>query len=172
MPNLDFEVCDGKTFRDLCAEVINRSTSKKDQLDTLFSDIRGHIKSPNDAQAFFPRLKELLEVGIKNDEQIIKLTAILQKLQSTQIETSGGETGILTAEEKEQLLQNSVKDQLNDIKNAVDKRDVPKETNEQKNASGQDVTNAVPSPVNPGEHKNTSGESVPNTTIPVPNIIS
>lgn len=125
--NLDFEVCDGKTFRDLCAEVINRSTSKKDQLDTLFSDVRGHIKNVNDAAVFLPRLKELLEVGIKNDEQIIKLTAILQKLQSTQLETSGGEDGILSDSEKEQLLQNVAKEQLKDIKKIIENPDVPKD---------------------------------------------
>ena len=128
MANLDFEVCNGKTFRDLCKEVVDRSQSKKDQLDTLFSDIRGHIKSPNDAAVFIPRLKELLEVGIKNDEQIIKLTSILQKLQSTQIETNGGDSGMLSEEEKEQLLQNSVKEQLKDIERTVKVSDVPLDT--------------------------------------------
>lgn len=126
MANLDFEVCDGKSFRDLCKEVIDRSQSKKDQLDTLFSDVRGHIKNINDAQAFLPRIKEILEVGIKNDEQIIKLASILQKLQSTQIESSGGEDGMLTDEEKEQLLKNVAKDQIKDIKKTIDTPDVPK----------------------------------------------
>lgn len=126
--NLDFDVAEGKTFRDLCGEIIKRSTSKKDQLDTLFSDVRGHIKNANDAAVFLPRLKELLEVGIKNDEQIIKLTAILQKLQSTQLETSGGEDGILSDSEKEQLLQNVAKEQLKDIKKMVETPDVPKGT--------------------------------------------
>lgn len=123
--NLDFEVAEGKTFRDLCGEVIRRSTSKKDQLDILFSDVRGHIKNVNDAAVFLPRLKELLEVGIKNDEQIIKLTAILQKLQSTQLETSGGDDGLLSDEEKKQLIENAVKEQVKDIKTTVDTLDVP-----------------------------------------------
>jgi hypothetical protein len=127
MANLDFEVCDGKTFRDLCKDVLDRSQSKKDQLDTLFSDCRGHIKNVNDAAVFLPRLKELLEVGIKNDEQNIKLIAILQKLQSTQLETSGGEDGILSDADKEQLLQNVAKEQLKDIKKTVDSNDIPKD---------------------------------------------
>lgn len=118
--NLDFEVCDGKTFRDLCKEILDRSQSKKDQLDTLFSDVRGHIKGINEAQVFLPRLKELLEVGVKNDEQIIKLTAILQKLQSTQIEATGGEDGTLTDSEKEELLRNIAKTSVKDIKKDVD----------------------------------------------------
>jgi len=126
MANLDFEVYDGKTFRDLCKEVIERSQSKKDQLDTLLSDVRGHIQNKNDAVVFLPHLKQILEVGIKNDEQIIKLTSVLQKLQSTQLETSGGEDGILSDEEKEQLLKNAVKEEIKVIKKTVETPDVPK----------------------------------------------
>jgi len=126
MANLDFEVCDGKSFRDLCKEIVDRSQSKKDQLDTLLSDVRGHIKNVNDAATFLPRIKELLEVGIKNDEQIIKLVGVLQKLQSTQLETSGGSDGLLTDEEKDQLLQNALNKEIKDIKKVVENSDVPK----------------------------------------------
>lgn len=119
MPSLDFEIFEGKTFRDLCKDVITRSESKKDQLDTLLADCRGHIKNINDAQVFLPRIKELLEVGIKNDEQLIKLSSVLQKLQSTQLETSGGEDGMLSEDEKEQLLKNSLREEIKDIQKNV-----------------------------------------------------
>lgn len=120
MINNDFEICDGTTFRDICKEVIDRSQSKKNQIDTLFSDIRGHIKNINDAQVLLPRIKELLDVGVKNDEQLIKLATVVQKLQSTQLESSGGENGLLTDEEKEQLMQNIAKASVVDIKTEVD----------------------------------------------------
>ena len=124
MPNigLNFDVCDGKTFRDLCKDVIDRSQSKKNQIDTLITDIRALIKGPNEAQAFLPRVKEFLEVGIKNDEQIIKLAAVVQRLQSTQLEASGGDTAGLYEEEKEQLMKMKMEELANikDIKNEVD----------------------------------------------------
>lgn len=126
MPNLDFEVCDGKSFRDLCKDVIDRSQSKKDQLDTLLSEVRGYIKTANDVAVYLPRVKELLEVGIKNDEQIIKLTSILQKLQSTQLESSGGNDGLLSDDDKEQLLKNIAKTEIKDIKTTVDSLTVVK----------------------------------------------
>ena len=51
MPNLlDFDVYDGKTFCDLCKDVVDRSESKKNQIDTLVTDIRGMIKGVNEAQ--------------------------------------------------------------------------------------------------------------------------
>lgn len=106
--NLDFEVCDGKTFRDLCQDIVDRSQSKKDQIDSIFSELRGHIKNPADIQAFLPLIKDFLEVGIKNDEQLIKLTGIIQKLQSTQLEATGGESGLLSEEDKEKILKNSI----------------------------------------------------------------
>jgi len=113
---MDFEVCDGTTFRDLCADVINRSQTKKNQLDSLFTDVRSYIKNVNDAQVFLPQIKEFIDSGIKNDEQLIKLAAVLQRLQSTQIDVSGGEPVGLTDEEKEQLIQNLSADKLNKIK--------------------------------------------------------
>ena len=106
MADLDFEVYGGKTFKDLCKDVVERSMSKKDQIDIMISDLRSLIKQPNDVQVFIPRIKELLEVGVKNDEQLIKLAAVVQRIASTQIEVSGGEGVGLTEEEKAQLLKN------------------------------------------------------------------
>lgn len=105
MADLNFDIFDGKSFQDLCKDVVERSQVKKDMLDTLISDIRNQIKEANDIQVFMPRIKELLEVGIKNDEQLVKLAAVIQRLQSTQLEASGGEVGGLSDAEKEQLLQ-------------------------------------------------------------------
>ena len=118
MPNLDFEIYDGKTFRDLCKDIVDRSQSKKDQVDILITEVRNHIKSGNDVQVYLPRIKELLDVGVKNDEQIIKLASVLQRLQSSQIET-GTDDGMLTDEEKEKLRINSLEN-LNEIKKEVE----------------------------------------------------
>ena len=122
MANLDFDVFEGKSFKDLCKDVVDRSQSKKDQLDTLISDIRTLIKQPNDVQVFMPRIKELLEVGIKNDEQIVKLCAVVQRLQSTQLETTGGDSAGLSEEEKEQLLSAKIREleNIKDIKKEVE----------------------------------------------------
>ena len=115
MANLDFDVCDGKSFRELCKDIITRSQTKKDQLDTLYTEIRSHIKTANDVQAFVPRIKELLDVGVKNDEQLIKLATVVQRLQSTQLEASGGDSAGLTEEEKDQLLEAVASQKIQEI---------------------------------------------------------
>lgn len=119
---MDFEVFSGKSFQDLCKDVVDRSQSKKDQLDTLISDVRAQIKQPNDLQVFMPRIKELLEVGIKNDDQLVKLCAVVQRLQAAQIEATGGDTTGLSEEEKEQLMHAKIREleELKEIKKEVD----------------------------------------------------
>ena len=125
--NIDFEVCDGKSFRDLCKDIVNRSQTKKDQLDTIISDIRGLIKNANDAQVFLPRIKEFLDVGIKNDDQLVKLAAVVQKLQSTQLETGLDASG-LSDEEKEELMRVAASEKITEIKKDVDNIVIPSTT--------------------------------------------
>jgi deoxyribose-phosphate aldolase len=116
MDQLEFEICDGKTFRDLCRDILSRSDSKKNQVDMLYTDMRQHIKDAASALNFVPQLKALIETGIKNDEQLVKLAAILQRLQSTQIEATGGEGTGLSEEDKAQLMR-----EVSDLKKETDK---------------------------------------------------
>ena len=128
--NLDFEVFSGKTFKDLCREVVDRSDNKKMQIDTLIGDLRTLIKGPNDVAQFMPRIKELLEVGVKNDEQLIKLAAVVQRIASTQIEATGGEGAGLTEEDKQKLMKNylDASESLKVIKKETEELPIPKIT--------------------------------------------
>lgn len=125
---MNFEVYGGMSFRDLCKEIVTRSKSKKDQLDTLFTDVRGFITDKSEAIVFLPKLKEFLETGIKNDEQLVKLAAVVQRLQSTQLEASGGDSGGMSDEEKEQLLINAAREKIKEIKKDVDSIIIPTAT--------------------------------------------
>lgn len=128
MSDMDFEIFSGKTFKDICRDIVSRSESKKDQLDTLIGDLRTLIKGPNDVGQFMPRIKELLEVGVKNDEQLVKLAAVVQRIQSAQIEATGGEGAGLTEAEKEKLLKTHLEniEALKAINKATEEIPVPK----------------------------------------------
>lgn len=125
MADMDFEVYAGKTFKDLCREVVERSQNKKDQLDTLIGDLRTLIKGPNDVGQFMPRIKELLEVGVKNDEQLIKLAAVIQRIAAAQIEATGGEGVGLSEAEKEKLLKNHMDDLEASLKSIKTETETP-----------------------------------------------
>ncbi len=105
MDTKDFEIYKGKTFASLCKDIITNSEEKKTQIDVLMTDLRGMIKTVNDAVTVVPLLKEYFDVSERNDEQLIKLAAIIQRMIAgkTGGDGEGGST-LLTEEEKKQLM--------------------------------------------------------------------
>ena len=97
----DFEIFQGKSFKSLCKDIYDRSENKKDQLELLISELRPFIQNIDDAMQVVPKIQSYLEISVKNDEQLVKLAAISQRLQTAKIEKGGGEH--LSDDEKEQL---------------------------------------------------------------------
>ena len=102
----DIEIYKNKKFSDLCKDIVKNSENNRDQLDILISDLRSMIKTANDALMIVPLIKEYLDVQVKNDEQLVKLAAVIQRIMSRQTVGADGEmTGFLTEEEKRQIMQ-------------------------------------------------------------------
>lgn len=103
----DFEIYKGKSFAALCKEIVVNQNEKKDQLDILISELRSLIKGVNDAIVIVPLIRDYLDVGVKNDEQLVKLAAIIQRIISKQNEgTDVGANGFtITDEERKQLME-------------------------------------------------------------------
>lgn len=102
----DIEIFKGKNFSDLCKDIVKNSEEKKNQIDILITDLRDMIKTVNDATMIVPLLKEYFDVGVRNDEQLIKLAAIIQRLMSGKVgaDSDGGGGMLLTEEERKQLM--------------------------------------------------------------------
>jgi hypothetical protein len=62
------------------------------------------IKNASDATVVMPLIKDILDVSIKNDDHLVKLTAIVQRYISTK-QTITGADSLLSDEEKQQLLR-------------------------------------------------------------------
>ena len=101
---LDFEIYKGKTFGNLCKDIVKNSENKKDQIDILISELRTLIKTVNDAVIIVPLIKDYYDVGVRNDEQLVKLAAVVQRLVSKGEQTGEGGNLILSEDEKKQLL--------------------------------------------------------------------
>lgn len=111
----DIEIYKGKSFSDLCKDIVKNSEEKKNQIDILITDLREMIKTINDATMIVPLLKEYFDVGVRNDEQLIKLAAIIQRLM---VNKGGGEEGgamMLTEDERKQLM-NTIEETAKAIK--------------------------------------------------------
>ena len=101
----DIEIFKGKNFSDLCKDIVKNSEEKKTQIDILITDLRDMIKTINDATMIVPLLKEYFDVGVRNDEQLIKLAAIIQRIMGGKGGSEGeGGSMLLTDEERKQLM--------------------------------------------------------------------
>ena len=103
----DTELFKGKTFSDIMSDIYNNSKKKDRQLKLLIAQLEPLVKNINDATVVVPLIKEYMEVSVKNDEQIVKLAAIVQRMmKDANSDEMGGGLG-LSDEEKKQLLENA-----------------------------------------------------------------
>lgn len=121
MDNLDKIIFGKKKFSDLLKEIYDNQNKKSAQISSLIAELKPLIESIGDATLIVPLIKEYLEIGVKNDEQLVKLAQIIQRLvQATQDGGGKGGDGILSEEEKKQLLDQAT-DIANNLKDQKDK---------------------------------------------------
>lgn len=100
---LDTIIFDGKTSSDIFKEIYNNSKKKDKQINALIKELQPLIQNIGDAPVVVPLIKEYLEIGVKNDEHLIKLMGVVQRMNGNS--SSGGGDSLLTDEELKQLQQ-------------------------------------------------------------------
>lgn len=98
------ELFKGITFSDLMSDVYHNSKKKDRQINQLISQLQPLITSTSAATVVVPLIKEYLDIAVKNDDHLVKLTAIVQRFISTK-QTLAGESSLLSDDEKKQLLK-------------------------------------------------------------------
>ena len=78
----EIEVFEGKRLSDIFQEIYNNHSKKKDQIKDLVQSLTPLITGIGDATLLVPLIKEYLEIGIKNDELLVKLAQIVQRMDS------------------------------------------------------------------------------------------
>ena len=101
MSNLEQKVFGKKKFSDLLSEIYNNQKKKETQISALINELKPLITDIGDATLIVPLLKEYMELGIKNDEQLIKMATIIQRALNTNI--NAVEDFGLSEDEKKQL---------------------------------------------------------------------
>jgi hypothetical protein len=101
MNSLDSVVFNKKKFSDILEEIYDNQKKKDKQISSLISELKPLINDIGDATLIVPLIKEYMEIGVKNDEQLIKMSTIIQRVLNSS--SSDGGYGI-TEEEKAQLL--------------------------------------------------------------------
>ena len=116
----DYEIFEGKSLSGLFKDIYENTKTNKEQLEVLMKEVVGFIKDGDMAIQLIPMIKEYLEINVKNDEQLVKLATVVQRLIAA--ENKGGsesEFG-LSDKEKEQLLT-SIDEVVVDIQKKSDK---------------------------------------------------
>ena len=105
MDNLDKIVFGKKKFSDLLGEIYDNQKKKENQISALISELKPMVQEIGDATLIVPLIKEYLEIGVKNDEQLIKLATIIQRIQQASASSNSDNPFVISEEEKNQLLE-------------------------------------------------------------------
>ena len=117
---IDFEVFEGKSLSDIFKDIYDNSEKNKKQLEVLMKEVVGFIKDGDTAVTIIPMLKEYLEINVKNDEQLIKLATIVQRIATQQKSSNSDDEFGISDKEKEQLLA-SIQEVSNEVQDYSDK---------------------------------------------------
>ena len=121
----DKEIFEGKTFQDLTKDIYENTTKRKVQIDLLISEIHGFITTIDDVVMVAPIIKEYMDTAVRNDEHLVKLAGVLQRIISKS-QGDSDESMLLSDAEKEELmgtLQDTVDDLQKESQRLEDMKD-------------------------------------------------
>jgi hypothetical protein len=99
----EFELFPGKSLSNIFQDIYSNQLNKKKNISELIESLRKLIKNVGEAAVIAPIVKDLIEVSVKNDDHLIKLATIGQRLALAAGKQSG-QDGYLSESEKAQLL--------------------------------------------------------------------
>ena len=115
------EIFEGKTFQDLTKDIYENTTKRKVQIDLLISEIHGFITTIDDVVMVAPIIKEYMDTAVKNDEHLVKLAGVLQRIISKS--SGANEESMLLSESEKDELMSTLQDTVTDLQNESDRLD-------------------------------------------------
>ena len=101
MANLDNLIFGKKKFSDILSEIYDNQKKKEQQISGLIAELKPLVSDIGDATLIVPLIKDYLEIGVRNDEQLIKMATIIQRA----LNNSGDPDSLgITEAEKEELM--------------------------------------------------------------------
>lgn len=97
------------SLNDLFTDIYTNSKTKASDLKEAINTAMSKIQDTGDVVMLMPMIRDLYEVGVRNDDQLVRLAAIIQKYITSKekmegaVKNSSGDYTI-TEEEKKQLL--------------------------------------------------------------------
>ena len=120
----DFKIFDNKNFSDLSKEIYENSKLKKTQIDLLIQEVHGYIQGIEDIAIVGPVLKELFDVAVKNDDNLLKLATVIQRIMSKH-SIDDSDISLLSDVEKQELMD-SLEETATELQKKSDDIDISK----------------------------------------------
>ena len=99
----NFELFPGKDLSGLFKDIYDNQQNKKSRISELIAEMKKVIRHSGDMAVIGPIIKDLVDTSVRNDESLIKMATIAQRMIGAQNKAEG-DSGFLTDKEKEQLL--------------------------------------------------------------------
>lgn len=109
----DIELFKGKNLSNLFEEIYSNSVSKREQIKDLIASLSPLIEGIGDATILVPLIKDYLDIGVKNDEQLVKLAQIVQRVSSDKKASSGDSEWWMMDTDIQDLVQDAEKTDKN-----------------------------------------------------------
>ena len=100
----DYEIFQGKSLSALFKDIYENSKRNKTQIEILVKEVGGFIKDGDMAVQLIPMIREYLDINVKNDELLVKLASIVQRLIQAENKSTSSDDFSLSDSEKAQLL--------------------------------------------------------------------
>jgi|TARA_B110000261_G_C12980395_1_gene316166 hypothetical protein len=100
----EFELFPGKSLGGLFKDIYDNQQTKKLRISELIAEMRKLVRHSQDMMAMGPIIRDLIDSSVRNDDSLIKMAAIAQRIIGNN-QKSEGDSGFLSNDEKEQLLK-------------------------------------------------------------------
>lgn len=114
----DIEIFDKLTLAQLFKECHSETSKKRKQISDVIATLTTFINNTGNAAIIAPIIKDYLDVSVKNEDQLMKLATVIQRLVQAEKKVADDGTGLLSAEEKRDLLKN-YRSELEDLRTGM-----------------------------------------------------
>ena len=117
----DYEIFKGKSLSSLFQDIYENQNYNRKQLDVLTINITSMIKVGDTAVQIVPMIKEYLEINVRNDELLVKLANIVQKIISSENKGEAESEFGLSELEKQDIMNTILEHDTKDLQETSDK---------------------------------------------------
>ena len=117
----DYEIFKGKSLSSLFQDIYENQNYNRKQLDVLTRNITSMIKDGDTAVQIDPMIKEYLEINVRNDELLVKLASIVQKIITAESKGESESEFGLSEVEKQEIMNTILEHDTKELEKNADK---------------------------------------------------